>query len=245
MPAFLENIAPFLGTGKDNEQGQSLEEFLKEYDPYKYKNPCVTTDAVVFSYERKPVKESNWKILMIQRGNHPCIGWWALPGGFINLNENLDDTAKRELEEETGVKGLPMEQFAVYGNVDRDPRARVVTSAYMAIVDAANIIVKAGDDAADALWYEVFCRTETVEEINEAEAGEKMTDSEEDRMKCRIHHLELYSRERDIRLTAKVEERFREGLIREQKFRVLDSDMIACDHAAIIVQAWKLLKSRI
>ena len=68
-------------------------------------------------------KRQEWKVLMVKRRNHPSIGWWALPGGFIELHENLEDTARRELTEETGVADLPMEQFAVYGNVTRDPRA--------------------------------------------------------------------------------------------------------------------------
>ena len=146
MAAFLENIAPFRGNGNKNEKGQGLEEFLEEYDPYKYKNPCVTTDAVVFSWSDKgeeskgPNLDSVWKVLMIRRGNHPCIGWWALPGGFINLRENLRDTAKRELMEETGVDDLPMEQIAVYGNANRDPRARVITSAYMSVVEETKVM---------------------------------------------------------------------------------------------------------
>mgnify|MGYP001095939006 FL=1 len=71
-------------------------------------------------------------------------------GGFIELHENLEDTARRELTEETGVADLPMEQFAVYGNVTRDPRARIITSAYLSVVDEGQVKVQAGDDAADA-----------------------------------------------------------------------------------------------
>ena len=233
MTAFLKNISPFRGNGAVNEKGQSLEEFLEEYDPYKYRNPCVTTDAVVFSYKNEPVRESRWRVLMIKRGNHPCIGWWALPGGFIHLEENLEDTAKRELEEETGVTDLPMEQIAVYGNLERDPRARVITSVYMAVVEADQVKVRAGDDAADALWYDISCRSEVLC------AAEKV--GEEYR---KIHHLKLFNEENGIALTADVEERGRNGLICERKFAVLKTDKIACDHGAILVQAWELLESR-
>lgn len=106
MTAFFKEIEPFRGNGNENEKGQTLEEFLEEYDPYKYKNPCVTTDAVIFSCKRKVVG-GEWKVLMVKRRNHPSIGWWALPGGFIELHENLEDTARRELTEETGVADLP------------------------------------------------------------------------------------------------------------------------------------------
>ena len=84
MTAFFKEIEPFRGNGNENEKGQTLEEFLEEYDPYKYKNPCVTTDAVIFSCKRKVV-DGEWKVLMVKRRNHPSIGWWALPGGFIEL----------------------------------------------------------------------------------------------------------------------------------------------------------------
>ena len=149
MTAFFKEIEPFRGNGNENEKGQTLEEFLEEYDPYKYKNPCVTTDAVIFSCKRKVV-DGEWKVLMVKRRNHPSIGWWALPGGFIELHENLEDTARRELTEETGVADLPMEQFAVYGNVTRDPRARIITSAYLSVVDEGQVKVQALKAILDA-----------------------------------------------------------------------------------------------
>ncbi len=82
MASFLEDITPFYGTGERNGKGQTLEEFLEEYDPYRYKNPCCTTDTVVFSYkDEQALKEGRFKVLLVKRGNHPSIGCWALPGG--------------------------------------------------------------------------------------------------------------------------------------------------------------------
>jgi len=230
MTAFFKEIEPFRGTGKMNEKGQTLEEFLEAYDPYKYKNPCVTTDAVIFSC-RKEEAEKDWKVLMIKRRNHPSIGWWALPGGFIELMENLEDTARRELTEETGVSDLPMEQFAVYGNVERDPRARIITSAYLSVVDEGQVKVQAGDDAADAKWMQLHCQTESVERDGE--------------WKKTIYRLTLENKEAEIKISATVEKRERGGLVRETYYKVKESDRIACDHAALIVQAWKLVESRI
>ena len=130
MPSFLEDISPFYGTGEKNAAGQTLEEFLEAYDPYRYKNPCCTTDAVVFSAGKELNADlTGLRVLLVRRSNHPSIGCWALPGGFVNLRENLEDTARRELEEETGVNGIAVEQFACYGDYDRDPRARVITTA--------------------------------------------------------------------------------------------------------------------
>lgn len=230
MTAFFKEIEPFRGTGSTNEKGQTLEEFLEEYDPYKYKNPCVTTDAVIFSCKRRE-RDGDWKVLMVKRRNHPSIGWWALPGGFIELMENLEATARRELTEETGVSDLPMEQFAVYGNVDRDPRARIITSAYLSVVDEGQVKVQAGDDAADAKWMRIDCKTESLKEDGD--------------WKETIYQLTLENEEAGLGLSARVEKRERSGLVREVYYKVKEADQIACDHAALIVQAWKLIESRI
>ena len=143
MPSFLKDVSAFYGTGERNAAGQTLEEFLASYDPYKYKTPSCTTDAVVFSYRESRRDFSGLKLLLVRRSNHPSIGFWALPGGFVDLRENLEDAARRELEEETGVSGLPVEQFACYGDYDRDPRTRVITTAYMALVDEESVSVRA------------------------------------------------------------------------------------------------------
>ena len=153
MPSFLKDVSAFYGTGERNAAGQTLEEFLASYDPYKYKTPSCTTDAVVFSYRESRRDFSGLKLLLVRRSNHPSIGFWALPGGFVDLRENLEDAVRRELEEETGVGCLPVEQFACYGDYDRDPRTRVITTAYMALVDEESVSVRAGDDAADAAWF--------------------------------------------------------------------------------------------
>ena len=232
MPAFLEDISRFYGTGEKNREGQTLEEFLEAYDPYKYKNPSATTDTVVFSYRDRVEKDlKGLKVLLVKRSNHPSIGFWALPGGFANLRENLDDTARRELEEETGVEGIPVERFACYGDYDRDPRARVITTAYMALTDEKNVKVKAGDDAADAAWCTVTCTEEAEKESPE--------------WVVKQYVLRVDNEDRQIHTRALVEKKERKGLIRERKYRVIDGGVIAVDHAAIIVQAMELLRQRV
>ena len=243
MTAFFKEIELFRGNGNENEKGQTLEEFLEEYDPYKYKNPCVTTDAVIFSCKRKVV-DGEWKVLMVKRRNHPSIGWRALPGGFIELHENLEDTARRELTEETGVADLPMEQFAVYGNVTRDPRARIITSAYLSVVDEGQVKVQAGDDAADARWMQLHCQTESVKEDGD--------------WKRTIYRLALENKEADLGLITnphffkKVQTipLFEEQLVfvchKSASYQdgILPSQLNSTD-AALIVQAWKLVESRL
>ena len=232
MPSFLEDIHKFYGTGEKNSKGQSLEEFLEEYDPYKYKNPCCTTDAVVFSYNDELKSDLiGLKVLMVKRSNHPSIGRWALPGGFIELKENLEDTARRELEEETGVKGIAAEQFAVYGDVSRDPRARIITSAYMSLVKEDEVKVEAGDDAADAVWCQV-----SVNKLSEEDNGEYVHET---------YKLFVKNENKDLDACATVKHILRKGIIKEEKYVVEDMDVIACDHAAIITQAYLILKERV
>lgn len=232
MPSFLKDLRPFYGTGEKNSDGKTLEEFLEDYDPYRYRTPCCTTDAVVFSYSGEPVtKESRLKVLLVKRKNHPSIGYWALPGGFINLEENLEETARRELEEETGVKGIAVEQFACYGDWERDPRARVITTAYMALADEQKIKIRAGDDAADAAWCSI-----SVEEKNRKETN---THTEI------TYILKAENPDKSISLSAVVKKTERKGLIREKKYTVEENGGIAVDHAAIITQAFLLLKGRL
>ncbi len=232
MPSFLKDISSFYGNREKNQEGQTLEEFLETYDPYKYKNPSVTTDAVVFSCEGI-YKNSldKLKVLLIKRGNHPSIGFWALPGGFINLEENLKDTAARELREETGVESLPMEQFAVYGDYDRDPRARIITAAYMALIDEDAVNVNAGDDAADAAWCQVEME----------QSGQQVVRGYTEK----TYVLSFVNEEKGVRTKAEVVHKTRGSLIKEESFKVADGGEIAVDHAAIIAQAVLILKERL
>ena len=109
MAAFLKEIEKFYGTKEKNRQGEDLETFLEHYDPRKYETPSCTTDAVIFSITGELLEVNQLKVLLVRRSNHPSIGFWALPGGFAEMRENLEDTARRELEEETGYRANSME----------------------------------------------------------------------------------------------------------------------------------------
>jgi len=115
---------------------------------YKYPHPAVTTDSVVFGFDGKDLH-----LLLVERGIEPFKGHWALPGGFLKMNETVEEGARRELAEETNVKEIYMEQFHVFSAVDRDPRERVVTVAFIALVRKSDYRVIAGDDAARASWF--------------------------------------------------------------------------------------------
>ena len=94
-------------------------------------------------------------MLLIRRGGHPCLGQWAFPGGFVNPDETVGHAAARELQEETGITGVIPTQLFVYSQPGRDPRTWVMSTVHMALVDRANLTVKAGDDADDAGWFSV------------------------------------------------------------------------------------------
>jgi 8-oxo-dGTP diphosphatase len=113
---------------------------------YKYPHPAVTTDCVIFGFDGERLQ-----VLLIERGIEPFKGRWAFPGGFIKMDESAEEGARRELKEETGLEGAYMEQFHTFSNPDRDPRERVITIAYYALVRLQE--VKGGDDAARAKWF--------------------------------------------------------------------------------------------
>ena len=113
---------------------------------YKYPRPSVTADCIVITKETEP------KVLLIERGDNPFKGCWAFPGGFMNMDETTEQCAIRELEEETGLKVGEVHQIGTYSKVDRDPRGRTVTVAYLAVIDAP-MAVKGQDDAAKAQWF--------------------------------------------------------------------------------------------
>ena len=116
---------------------------------YPYPHPAVTTDCVIFGYDLR----EGLSVLLIQRGIDPFKGQWAFPGGFLRMDEDADTCARRELLEETGFKAASFIQFGTFSEVNRDPRERVITIAYMALVRKGD--VQGGDDAADARWFPV------------------------------------------------------------------------------------------
>lgn len=117
---------------------------------YKHPHPAVTVDCVVFGFD-----ETDLKLLLIQREVDPFKGRWALPGGFVRMNEDLEDAARRELAEETGINQLYLEQLYSFGDPARDPRERVISIAYYALVKLADHKLRAASDAADVAWFPV------------------------------------------------------------------------------------------
>ena len=149
-------------TYNEEYNGQFFNANVGEYC-YKYPHAALTADCVIFGFDG-----SNLKILLIERGLEPYKGMWALPGGFMKVADpeggkidlTIEDTAKRELKEETNLSGVFLQQFRVYSRFDRDPRERVITVAFIALVGPQNYRkvfeeTMAGDDASNAMWWNV------------------------------------------------------------------------------------------
>ncbi len=115
-----------------------------------YPHPAVAVDVVVFTLRQQALQ-----VLLIRRGNPPYKGSWAFPGGFVEYDESLDDAARRELKEETNVDAARLVQFYTFGQPDRDPRMRVISVAYWALLRAYRVRLRAGDDACEARWFSV------------------------------------------------------------------------------------------
>jgi 8-oxo-dGTP diphosphatase len=186
--------------------GVTLREFLEKYDPKRYELPAVTVDILAFRLE-----EDGMSLLLIRRGRHPAYGMLALPGGFVEMNESLEEAAARELLEETGLSDVELTQLGAYGDVGRDPRMRIVSVAYMSVL-RRDMPVRAGDDAADAAFYRVS-------------VGQKRQNMED------IYDLSFISEKG--RASAKI--------VKSLGKRVIAESGIASDHSIMILDALERL----
>jgi len=205
-----------------NEEGLTEKEFLLQYRPGNYERPSVTVDMLIFAMDEE---EMETEVLLIKRKNHPCIGQWAIPGGFVNVDESLEAAAARELEEETGLKGVCLEQLYTWGNVKRDPRTRVISVSYMAAVPKDQLTPKAGDDAEEACWFQV--KKKKLSELENGATYALTIENEEDHIFMSYRITETYERqgmmwkkETEIDLLPAID--------------VLDQEKLAFDHAEIL-----------
>src|SRR5579859_3554935 len=138
-------------TTKGVQEKMQQTEKARHYDASKYDRPSVTVDVVMMS-----LRQRDLQVLLIKRRSWPYEGMWAIPGGFVNIDESLETAAKRELQEETEVENVYLEQLYTFGDPGRDPRTRVITVVYFALLDSERLHVKAASDAADVGWFPVY-----------------------------------------------------------------------------------------
>lgn len=231
---------------KTYEMSDEEKEFLAGYDLTKYDRPSVAADVVVFSVMKddecedvRRLQEKKLKILLIRRGGFPYKGSWAMPGGFCRKGEDVIDSARRELCEETGIDDAYVKLVGVYGEPDRDPRGWVISSTYMALMNGRDCRLKAGDDAQDARWFTVELTdvsTEvsgTGEEIvkNEVEASCKVQNEKR-------YRLVLKNADSDIKLTAVLRRTDMSSCGRSSdSYDIEECEGLAFDHARIITEA--------
>jgi 8-oxo-dGTP diphosphatase len=151
-----EQIASNGSLEEDRHPGVQIEEQklaaeVYHYDINKYERPSVTVDVVMMS-----LRQRDLQVLLVKRRAWPFEGMWAIPGGFLNMNESLETAAQRKLQEETGMQDVYLEQLYTFGDPGRDPRTRVITVVYFALLDAERLPVKVPDDAADVAWFPVY-----------------------------------------------------------------------------------------
>lgn len=224
----VEENKAFAGTGENNSSGQNLDEFLKAYDPFRYKNPSSTVDTLVFTRKDDKIK----RLLLIKRANHPSIGWWALPGGFVDFMEDTDKAAKRELMEETGIDNINIEQLKSYGAYNRDPRTRIITTAYVAIVDDSKALATAGDDAKDAAWFEI--EDILIRRLNMGESTREE------------HRVSLMDIKTGNNPTAIVSKEYNNNAILDNvEYDVCNRNMLAADHGAIILEGYEYVSRKL
>jgi 8-oxo-dGTP diphosphatase len=220
-----------------NKQGLTEEEFLRRYDAGKYDRPSVAVDMLIFTVmdeakaNNREIPGKALKLLLIKRGDHPFMGQWALPGGFVEIDESIDAAAERELREETGLDRIYLEQLYTWGDVRRDPRTRNISCSYLALVDSAALRVQAGDDAVAAQWFQVRYRVVGKKEVmlEQGLATEKQVE------------LTLTSASETLAATVKVTKIAESRGVRE----VVESPEIAFDHAKIIEYALTGLRNKL
>lgn len=203
---------------KNKSRMQTEEEFLASYSIEEYDRPSVTTDVVALTArsENKTSSEHKLSLLMIKRGEHPFLGKWALPGGFLRANETLEECALREITEETGVTPTALLPVASFSKPDRDPRGRIISNAYVSVISEPETELAGGDDADEAEWFDV--------DFDLDESG--------------VYRLTLTNGE--IKLSAKLKRtEKRQGLT---EFEICENDSIAFDHAKIIATAISMLR---
>ena len=213
---------------------KSEEEFLKSYKPGDYERPSVTVDTLVFTVTEKEnedirkLNKKELKVLLIKRKNYPFQGAWAFPGGFVKMSESLDEAAERMIREEANMNNIYFEQLYTYGDVLRDPRMRVLSVAYMALIPAENLRPQPGRDAQDIQWFSI--------------SKEKVTDEK--------WLLKLVSDDNKTEITYEIlekETRRGKSLVREiiVNENPITSEKLAFDHSKVLTDAVERLKNKV
>ena len=224
-----------------DKDGLTEEEFIKTYNPARYERPSVTNDIIIFTTEDKEeenirkVPRKGMQVLLIKRKEHPFIEKWAIPGGFVRMNESLQEGAERELKEETGIDKVYFEQLYTFGEINRDPRTRVISVGNVALISKNSVKPIAGDDAKEVQWFWINKKLISTENFT--------TDIK------KRYLLSLVSEDDEIKINYEVTEILEKNIFRQKKvsYKFLNSsnDELAFDHYKILDYAIDRIRNKI
>ncbi len=207
----------------DGKVYSSEEEFLKEYDSSVFEKLSMTTDILIMSVSNedtgnyRKLSEKKFSILLVKRDNYPFKDKWCLPGGFVRIDETLDETAKRVLRAETNLKDIYIEQLYTFSDIKRDPRMRVISTSYMALVDKNRLRDRL---SANASWFNVL-----------------MLEDE------KSYNVTLDNGIEEIKFV--VGKKLRDKTTDRYDFNIIKNDKLAFDHPLVIVSGIERLKNKI
>ena len=207
----------------DGVEYKTEEEFLKAYDPSSYDRLSLTTDILIFSVSDglqenyRKLNKKYFSVLLVKRDNYPFKGKWCLPGGFVKIDEDLEDAAPRILKEESNIKDIYLEQLYTYGNPKRDPRMRVISTSYMALIDKNKLDTKINKNAS---WFNVMV-------LEDDKYIDVILDNGKETIKFKIKKI----------LKEKTTDRY--------KFEIVENDKLAFDHPLVIAAGISRLKNKL
>lgn len=217
------------------------EQFLKDYNPNIYERPSVTNDVIIFTTDDKKEENSRkvprkgLQVLLIKRDDYPHKGKWAIPGGFVNIDESLEDGADRKLKDETGIQNVYMEQLYSFSEINRDPRTRVISVGNVALISKDNIKFNNTTNVKETKWFWI----------------EKNLIKSEDHEKYNLNQYLLSFKSEDGELEAnyKITEKIEKSVLRkkEKAYNLLDGSTkeLAFDHYKIIDYAIDRIRNKI
>ena len=215
------------------------EEFLKNYDSNQFFKPSVTVDSIIFTirdvetdnYRKLP--EKKLQVLLVKRAEHPYMGKWSLPGTFVRKEERFEEAVQRSLKAKTNMQDIYLEQLYSWGDPNRDPRTRIISTSYMGLVDSEKVCIKSGGSTQDANWFTVTLNS----------LKEKMTENKHGYKKEEEIEILLESKTETIENKVKVVKELVDGnqIIYTQ---ILESEL-AFDHAKMLIYAIERLKNKV
>lgn len=200
------------------------EEFLKDYNPNKFDRLSITTDILVFGISNE--EEENYRktdkkkmsILLVKRNNYPFKDMWCLPGGFVKIDEALDEAPKRILKNETNIDNIYLEQLYTFGDVNRDPRMRIISTSYMALIDKNRVDENLANNAS---WFDIMLYEE------------------------KDNYVDIVLNNGSINISFRIKKELREKTTDRYSFKVVENNSLAFDHPSVILAGLERLKNKI